>query len=209
MRWIVCAAAAALVACGGSGGGTDPNPEPASVTIAVSGGTGDMTEVNETRQLTATVRDAQNNVMTGMAVAWTSSAPAVVSVSPASGVATTATAHADGSATITAAVGDVDDDQSLTVAIDAGGGGPFPNTAAVTATTSSTFEPASVDIEEGGTVTWQFESVTHNVRFSSASAPSDIGNTTNANVSRTFNTAGTFDYSCSLHAGMTGTVVVH
>jgi plastocyanin len=28
-------------------------------------------------------------------------------------------------------------------------------------------------------------------------------------ISRTFNTAGSFGYTCTLHGGMNGTVVVH
>jgi plastocyanin len=52
-------------------------------------------------------------------------------------------------------------------------------------------------------------SATHNVTFSGAGAPSGIPNTSSGTVRRTFNTAGTFDYSCTLHAGMVGTVIVH
>jgi plastocyanin len=66
-----------------------------------------------------------------------------------------------------------------------------------------------VDIAAGGTVTWTFET-RHNVTFSSVSGrPADIPNTSSGSVSRTFAQAGTFDYHCTIHTGMSGTVVVH
>lgn len=199
----------ALLGCGGGGnGGTAPNPVPTTLTIAVSGGTGDMTEVGDTRTLAATVRDQNGQVMTGTQVAWASSATSVVTVSPATGATTTATAVSEGTATITASIGTVDDEEALTV--DLGGGGPFPGTATVVATTTNQFDPESVDIADEGTVTWDFEGVTHNVQFAAtAGAPTNIGNSTNTEVSRTFGTPGTFNYGCTIHPGMNGTVVVH
>jgi hypothetical protein len=65
-----------------------------------------------------------------------------------------------------------------------------------------------VDVGTGGTVTWTFGSLAHNVTFGSAGAPASIPATTGASVSRTFNTPGTFAYDCTLHAGMTGVVNV-
>lgn len=210
MRWIAYSMVGiALLGCGGDGGGggTEPNPVPTSVAIAVSGGTGNMTEVGDTRTLTATVRDQNNQVMSGVQVSWESSAPQFVTVSPATGATTTATAVANGTATITATAGSVDDDQALTVAI---GGGGIPGSAEVTATTTNQFNPATVDITDEGQVTWNFQSVTHNVVFADvAGAPADIGSTSSASVSRTFSTPGTFDYQCTIHSGMDGKVIVH
>ncbi len=211
MRWIACSTVGiALLGCGGDGGGgtEPPNPVATTVSIAVSGGTGNMTAAGQTRTLTATVRDQNNQVMTGAAVAWESRATGVVTVSPATGATTTATAVANGTATITATSGTVDDDQALTVEI--GGGGPFPNTANVTAATNNTFDPDDVDIADEGTVEWDFLAVTHNVTFGgTAGAPTNIGPTTNASVSRTFSTPGTFNYTCTIHPGMNGSVTVH
>jgi plastocyanin len=45
-----------------------------------------------------------------------------------------------------------------------------------------------------------------------ASPPSgvtDITDRSSGSVSRTFNQAGTYDFHCTLHSGMNGTVVVH
>ncbi len=83
--------------------------------------------------------------------------------------------------------------------------------ATVDATPSLVFDPAQADITTGGTVTWRFGTVTHNVTFTGTGAgtPANVDNTTSANQVRTFTTAGSFPYHCTLHAGMNGTVVVH
>jgi plastocyanin len=50
----------------------------------------------------------------------------------------------------------------------------------------------------------------HNVTFIIVNGrPADIsGSNANTTIARTFATAGTFGYVCTLHAGMTGTVIV-
>jgi plastocyanin len=94
---------------------------------------------------------------------------------------------------------------------DDGGSGPqtFPQTATVTAGTSQTFSPRSVDIAAGGMVTWNFGTLAHNVTFASGDAPDDVPATANDQVPRPFPAAGTFNYVCTIHPGMSGTVVVH
>ena len=89
-------------------------------------------------------------------------------------------------------------------------GGPVGSTATVVASSAgTTFDPEQVTITRSGSVTWNFGELAHNVNFGGiAGAPANIGNTTNAQVSRTFGTAGTFPYRCTLHAGMNGTVIV-
>ena len=88
--------------------------------------------------------------------------------------------------------------------------GTLGTTASVTASSASNiFQPQIVGVARGGSVSWSFTAVEHNVTFSGGSgAPANIPNTVNASVSRTFGTAGNFPYDCSLHAGMTGTVIV-
>ncbi|HEX6050384.1 MAG TPA: plastocyanin/azurin family copper-binding protein [Gemmatimonadaceae bacterium] len=74
------------------------------------------------------------------------------------------------------------------------------------------FNPASVTITRGGSVTWTHDgaAATHNVTFTGATSgtPANIGNISSGNASRTFNTAGSFSYHCTNHQSMTGTVVV-
>jgi len=83
-------------------------------------------------------------------------------------------------------------------------------TATVNATPSIAFNPSPVKIVPGGTITFAFGSVAHNVYFDPiAGAPADIpGNNAGTSVSRTFASAGTYVYNCHIHPGMTGTIVV-
>ena len=68
--------------------------------------------------------------------------------------------------------------------------------------------PTTLNVDAGTTVVWQNrDSTTH-------TTTSDTAGLWNANLapgqqfSRTFPTAGTFTYHCTIHAGMSGTVVV-
>ena len=87
---------------------------------------------------------------------------------------------------------------------------PAPSAATVEAGGSSnTFTPAQVTVARGGTVTWTFGARVHNVTFAAATgAPQNVPNSSNVQVARTFPTAGSFPYDCTLHNGMTGSVVV-
>ena len=98
-----------------------------------------------------------------------------------------------------------------------GGNGPDPNppgppplAATVQATSGAVFQPANVGIRTGGTVTWAFGILGHNVTFADVvGAPADIpGANTSTSIARTFPTAGTYPYECTLHPGMSGTVGV-
>jgi plastocyanin len=99
------------------------------------------------------------------------------------------------------------DDYSPTELVD-----PTPVSAAtVQATPAERFTPGRVNLIAGGTVTFAFGSLEHQVFFNSAAAgaPQDIPEpTANKTVTRTFTTPGTFVYNCRIHPGMSGTVVV-
>jgi len=80
----------------------------------------------------------------------------------------------------------------------------------VNATASLVFDPSALNTTVGHTVTFKFGSVGHNIYFDAATgAPADIpGVNSNTSVTRTFDTAGTYTYSCHIHPFMQGQVVV-
>lgn len=92
-----------------------------------------------------------------------------------------------------------------------------PSTASVNMTSATdaygyqnnAFSPVSVTIARNGSVTWvNNTSVAHSVTFGTAGAPANIPSHAVGTNSRTFPTAGTFNYVCDNHAGMTGSVTV-
>lgn len=87
-------------------------------------------------------------------------------------------------------------------------GTPQANT--VVATNNITFEPGTLTVARGATVTFTFQNVGHNVFFDASSgAPSNIADVlSNTSVTRTFSVAGSFGFECHVHPGMRGTVVV-
>ena len=88
---------------------------------------------------------------------------------------------------------------------------PPTGAATVNATPQIAFSPAQLTITQGGTVTFAFGSVGHNVYFDNdpAGAPADIaGVNSNASVDRVFGTTGVYAFNCHIHPGMHGTVTV-
>jgi plastocyanin len=71
------------------------------------------------------------------------------------------------------------------------------------------YNPASVEIPVGGTVTWtNSDSVPHTVTGMDRSVLQSGTMDPGATFSKTFDKAGTYDYFCEFHANMKGTVVV-
>lgn len=70
------------------------------------------------------------------------------------------------------------------------------------------FSPSQTTVKKGTTITWtNNDYMTHTV-----TADANSFNSSNLNngttFSFTFNTTGTFNYHCSIHPGMTGSVIV-
>ena len=80
----------------------------------------------------------------------------------------------------------------------------------IVTTPGESFSPRVVNVASGSTVTWQFSGARHNVTFGSLRpAGGNIPDTEPGNsASRIFSTAGTYDYQCTRHSGMTGQVIV-
>jgi plastocyanin len=80
---------------------------------------------------------------------------------------------------------------------------------------NNVFTPGNVKVAMGAAVTWTWVGVVgglgHNVTFGGGTGvPSNCGTTSTAGATcqRSFSTAGTFDYSCTNHGGMDGTIAV-
>ena len=197
----VAAGSTVITAASGSVSATVTITVAAQVLTSITVSGGSTVVAGSTLQLIAAARDQVGKAMTGV-FTWASDATAVATVSTSGLV----TGVAAGSANITASAGGVNGTAAITVTAAA----VFPSNVDVNATTSNTFAPATIDVARNGTVNWIFAGVTHNVAFSgSAPTGGNIGNTANATVSRTFTVAGTFNYQCTLHGGMTGQVIVH
>lgn len=89
-----------------------------------------------------------------------------------------------------------------------GGGGTLVHAARVTATSALSFDPHAVSIAASDTIYFTFQGVQHNVIFDTAGSPANVPNSQSTTVKRQFPTSGTFNYHCSIHPQMTGTVTV-
>ena len=69
------------------------------------------------------------------------------------------------------------------------------------------FDPASITVKVGSTVRWENkDSVPHRILFTDGADSTVLAAT--QSFSRKFDQAGTYDYSCTIHPSMQGTVIV-
>jgi len=198
--WAVAVVATLGAGCGGDDGddGVGPNPVFTSVSISPASPT---VFIGLSEQLTATAKDQNGGNLGGATFTYTSSDQSKATVTNA-GVVTGVGA---GTARITATgtVGSVTKTGFVDVTVAAAAA-----TASVSASAGNTFAPATVAVTRQGTVTWTFAAL-HNVSFASTTgAPQNISDQATGNAQRQFNTAGTFNYQCTIHPGMQGTVIV-
>ena len=85
-----------------------------------------------------------------------------------------------------------------------------PPTSAAVDVKDNFFSPQTVDIQAGGTVTWTFAgAAAHTVTFTGG-PDSGVPQASGTFGPVTFTPAGTKNYFCKIHGGMTGTIrVVH
>ena len=70
----------------------------------------------------------------------------------------------------------------------------------------ATFQPETITIDAGDTVTWKWqEKVSHNI-VGKGGIDKKVAD--NGTYTHTFEKKGTFDYRCTIHPGMDGSVVV-
>jgi plastocyanin len=90
-----------------------------------------------------------------------------------------------------------------------GGGGGGGGGGAEVSEEDITFQPGEVTVGVGDTVTWtNNDSVDHDVTADSFSSGEPGGMAPGDTFEHTFEEAGMFDYVCTVHPGMEGTVVV-
>jgi plastocyanin len=174
------------------------------VTLTVVGPTAAMA-IGANAQVQAVARDARNAPIAGASgAAFVTNDRTKVIVDNTG----TITAIAPGATTVGASLTRDGVTASGTASVSVSAPVAGTSSATVQATTSNTFTPPSVNLNVGGTVAYAFGTVDHNVIFSGAGAPSDVPVSVNTTISRTFANIGTFNYTCTLHAGMNGTVIV-
>ena len=87
-----------------------------------------------------------------------------------------------------------------------------PNGEQLVTVENNDFDPGSKAISVGQTVLWQWAagSAGHNVTWVNQSGTGNSATQSTGTYSRTFDTAGTYDYYCTIHGlSMSGSVVVH
>jgi plastocyanin len=88
------------------------------------------------------------------------------------------------------------------------GGSTSPVVTNAVSVSDNIFAPINAQVSVGATVTWTWSSgaSAHNVTFSDGQTSGDKSG--GGTFSRTFNTAGTFNYHCTIHPGMDGSIIV-
>ncbi len=207
VRAYACAAILIVTAsCGGGGGDAAPtSPGSSNQTISSVSITGNATSVavGSTITLGATALNSSGGSV-ATTFTWTSANTAVALVGSATGVVSGVAA---GSTAITASAGGQNGVRVITVT--AAGQPPPPATQATIEMPGAAFSPNAVSVVVGGTVTFVFTALPHNVFFGGgAGKPADIPITSNQVIQRTFTAAGQFNINCTLHPGMSGVITV-
>ena len=204
----------ALSCGGGGGGGTSPPGPPTDLTK--SGGDAQSWYFNNPLPtlLSVTAHDASGRAVPGVVVTWAVTSPSGSgAVSP-----TQSTTNASGVATTTDSVG-TSTIQTVSATFN---GLPGPVSFTENATTAppsgsvnvndNFFSPSSAVIKTGGTVTWTWAgSAFHNVTFTGGPAPRPTDGPNQASGTYTtpaITTLGTYNYVCTNHGGMNGTLTV-
>ena len=173
---------------------------PTSASIATNGGT---------QLFTGT---SQDSVGTNVPITWLSLAPAIATVSPATGTSTTAAAAGNGTTYIVLTSGVRADSAALAVSNQG-----FAATVAVSVgnfffkSGRNLTVPAVDTLGVGGTATWTWASGTHFVQSTGSPAFANGGTINGAGQTSvfTFGSVGTYSYICGIHgASMSGTIVV-
>lgn len=196
-----------IVACGGDSTG----PEAALAVAAQSGG-GQTATVSTALANPIVVRVSQGGTaVSGANVTW------AVTAGGGSVTPTSSMTAADGLASTVWTLGSAAGANTVQASVSGATGSPVSFSATATSGTppvqanvavgDNFFNPSSTTVAVGGQVTWTWGgSAPHNVTFS---AGTNSATQSSGTFDRTFPTAGSFDYQCTVHgAAMSGTVMV-
>jgi plastocyanin len=138
-------------------------------------------------------------------VTWTTATPTLASVTAAGGVR----AIGVGTAIVQVAVQDGAQQRTATATVTVAPIADAPASADVFMP-GLTFSPFESVVKVGGAVRFVFPGLPHNVIWTPRfpGSPADIAVTSNTVVTRTFPTPGVYPYTCTLHPGMDGTIIV-
>ena len=181
------------------------------VSLTKTSGDGVVAQVGGQVGHSVAARDSYGNGTQGVTIQWTA-ATGGGSITPAQNFTGNA-GHAEATRTLGAGTGE----QTATATAPALPGAPlvtFTTTAATTVVrvANNVFVGGIVTIQRGDSVAWQWQNgaAPHNITFAAAAgAPANEPDRTSGAVWRTFATAGTFNYQCTNHGGMTGLVTVN
>lgn len=207
-RSVVFALLGLLAACGSD----STDVEVADPALSIAAGNGQSAVAGSELDDPIVARVTQGGAgVPGVSVSWSVQSGGG-SVTPA-----TSTTGADGRASTNWTLGSAEGANTVQASASGVTGSPLtfnatatsgtpPATAAVTVR-DNFFDPSSVTVAVGGTVTWTWSaSVSHNVTLPGGAGTS--ATQSSGTFSHTFTTAGTVNYQCTIHAGMQATVVV-
>ena len=196
-----------VIGCGGSSGdGGTTNPPPATVATVTINRSSALVKPSESVTLTATAKSSAGATINGHTVSWNNSNSSVTSMTP-NGASATVTGSVLGTSSITATVDQITSSPTLVTVTNS-----FPSSASITvgAGGQDVFDPAQADVAAGATVTFTWNNVLHNVTWDNApSGAANSGDKSTGTYQVTINSAGTFNYHCTIHAGMNGSITVH
>ena len=212
IRFACLVVTSTLLGCGGGGGddgGTTnppPPPPPSNQTLGsiVTNPTSLNLVAGNTQAITVSAFDPSGGVISNPGTPVFTSSSASVAEVDGSG---TVLGIAQGSTTINVSLTLGGVTRTATVATAVTGTLPFQT--GVSTTSGDIFTPSKVAISRGGQVTWTFGVTEHTVVFSGVGSPNGItSGGFSSSHSRTFAQAGNFSYVCTIHAGMSGQVIV-
>lgn len=211
-QWASWGVVVGVVCASGCKGDSTQPPGPPS-DVMPSAGNGQNWYFNNPlpTPLRVTVVDLSGRPVPGVAVMWAVSSGSGT-VSPAQ-----STTDASGEASTTDSVGSSTIQRVSATVTGLPSAANFtevattPPTAAAVSLQNIAFNPDSVVVQSGGTVTWTWNDGTtqHNVTFIRGPArPPDAATRDSGTYALPLTTVGTYGYHCTIHGAMNGTVVV-